>query len=70
MKYQRSRTHCSNVISKGKVFKKIGQTPRSGSQGKQNGIHRKVLSQGILICNIKALALTVQKLLAKSKFQR
>ena len=37
---------------------------------KNNGTHGKVLSQGILMWNIKALTLTVQKLLAKLKFQR
>ena len=33
-------------------------------------MHGKVLPQGILMWNIKALALTVQKLLARLKFQR
>ena len=41
-----------------------------GHKVKKNGTHRKVLSQGILKWNIKALALTVQKLLARLKFQR
>ena len=49
-------------------------TPRPafafGDAGKNIGTHWKVLSQGILILNIKALALTVQKLLARLKFQR
>ena len=30
-----SGNHCSEVISKVKVFKKMGQTPRSRSQGKK-----------------------------------
>ena len=41
MKYQSSSTHCSQVIGKVKVFQKMGQTPRSRSQGKiypQNGL--------------------------------
>ena len=48
----------------------MGQTLRSKSQGKNNGTHGKVLSQGIFMRNIKALALTVQKLLTRLKFQR
>ena len=51
----------------------MGQTPSSRSQGKKNnGTHRKVISQGILMWNIKALALTVQKLLhvARVKYQK
>ena len=48
----------------------MGQTPRLKSQGKNNGTHGKVLSQGIFMRNIKALALSVQKLLARLKFQR
>ena len=40
-----------------------------GHSVKNNGTHRKVLSQGILMWNIKTLALTVQKLLARLKFQ-
>ena len=47
----------------------MGQTPRSRSQWKKNnGIHRKVLSQEMLMCNIKALVLTVIKVLARLKF--
>ena len=48
----------------------MGQTPRSRSQGHNNATHGKVLSQGIFMWNIRALALTVQKLLAMLKFQR
>ena len=48
MKYQSYSAHCSKVISKVKVFnKKMGQTPRSRSQGK-NGTTGMILSQGIL----------------------
>ena len=46
----------------------MDQTPRS--MVKNIGTHRKVLSQGILMWNIKALALTVQMLLAKLKFSK
>ena len=42
-------------------FSKIVQTPKSRSQGKKKiGTHGKVLSQGILMRNIKALAFTVK----------
>ena len=68
MKYQSSSTHCSKVISKVKVFEKW--IKRQGHRVKNNGTHGKFLSQGIIMCNIKALALTVQKLLARLKFQR
>ena len=43
----------------------MGKFPRSGAQGQNIGIHRKVLSLEILMCNKKALALTVQNLLAR-----
>ena len=42
----------------------------SRSHGQNNGINGRVLEQGILMWNIKAVALTVQKLLARLKFQR
>ena len=32
-------------------------------------VSRKVLAQGIFMCNFKSLALTVQKLLARLKFK-
>ena len=41
-----------------------------GHKVKNNGTHGKVLSQGMFMWNIKALALIVQKLLARLKFQR
>ena len=68
MKYQSSSTHCSKVICKVKVFKKYVKLKGQGHRVKNNGVHGKVLSQGILMWNIKALALTVQKLFAKLKF--
>ena len=49
VKYQRSSTHSSKVISKVKVFKKWVKL-RGQSHGVQNnGTHGKVLSQGILM---------------------
>ena len=49
-----------------KWFKLQGQ----GLRVKNNGTHRKDLSQGIFMRNIKALAITVQKLLARLKFSK
>ena len=68
VKYQNSSTHCSKVISKVKVLKKWVKHQCQGV--KNNGTHGKVLLQGILIWNTKALALTVLKLVARLKFQR
>ena len=48
--------HCSKVKLQG-----------HGHKVKNNGTHRKVLSQGILMRNTKALTLFVQKLLARLK---
>ena len=65
VKYQSSITHVhySNVISKGKIFKKWVKLQGQVHRVKNNGTHEnKVLSQGILKWNIKALAPTVQKL--------
>ena len=58
------------VISKVKVLKKKVKLQFHGNIVKNNGTHPRVLSQGILMWNIKALALTVQKFLAKLNFQR
>ena len=70
VKYQSSSPHCSKVISKVKVFKKWVKLQGQDHRVKNNGNHIKVLSQGILMWNIKALALTVQKLLARLKFSK
>ena len=58
------------VISKVKVFQKWVKLQGLGHRVKYNGTLGKVLSQGILMWNIKALALTVQKLLARVKFSK
>ena len=65
VKYQNSSTHCSKVISKVKDFKKWVKLQSQGHRVKNNGTHGKVL-----LWNIKALILTVQKLWAMLKFQR
>ena len=60
VKYKSSSTRCSKVISKVKVFPKIWiKLQGQGHRFKNNGIHGKVLLQGIFMSNIKALALTV-----------
>ena len=70
MKYQSSSEHSMFKSNKQglsfpkKLFKLQGQ------KVKNNGTHGKFSSQGILRWNIKALDLTVQKLLAKLKFSK
>ena len=70
VKYQQSSNHCSTFISKLKVFKRWVKLQSQCRRVKNIGTHGKVLSQGILMRNIKALALIVQKLSARLKFQR
>ena len=41
-----------------------------GHKDKYLDTSRKILSQEMLMCNMKALALTVQKLLARLKFSK
>ena len=57
VKYQGSSTHYTKVISKIKVFEKIGQSQKVNN----NGSHGEVLLLGILMWNIKAKVLNVQK---------
>ena len=70
MQYESSSTYCLKVIIKVEVFKKWVKLQGQGHRVKNNGTQGKVLSQGILNDMLKALALTVQKLLARFKFQR
>ena len=70
VKNQSSSTHYSKVISKIKVFKKYVNLSGQGHKVKHNETYGKVLSQGILMWNIKVLALTVQMLLARLKFSK
>ena len=60
----------SKLITKVKVFKKWVKLQGQSHSVKHNGTHGKVSSYGILMWNIKALALTVQKLLTRLQFQR
>ena len=48
----------------------MGQFQGQGHGVKNNGTHFKVLSQGILMWNIKALVITVQRFLASLKFSK
>ena len=54
--------HCSKVINKVQVFKKEGKVQGQGHRDKTVGTKGKVLSQSILMWNIKAQAFIVQKL--------
>ena len=70
MKYQSSSSHCSKVIYKIKVFTKWVKHQDQGHRYKNNGTLEKLLSQGITMRNIKALALTVHKLVARLNFTK
>ena len=50
------------------VLPKVSQIQGQGNKVKNIGINRKVLSQGIDMCNIKALSLLVQKLWPRVSF--
>ena len=69
MNYQSSSTHRSKANSKVKVFKKWVKVQGQDHRVKNNGTHGKVLSQEIFMWHSKALALTVQKLLAMIEWQ-
>ena len=58
------------LLARLKFSKKWVKIQGQGHRVKNNGAHGKVLSQAILMWNIKALAFTVLKLLARLKFQR
>ena len=60
MKYESHISFGSKVIAKVKFFQKYVKS--KGQEVKKFGIHRKVLSQGIHLCNIKALSPFVKKL--------
>ena len=59
-------SHGSKVMAKIKIFKIV--TQRSRSQGQNFVSNGKVLSEGIYMENMQALALAVQKLWPKLKF--
>ena len=68
LKCQSSSTHCSKDISNVNVFKKMGQTQRSRSQCQKKWYPLKgLITKNTHVIYIKALALTVQKLLAKRR---
>ena len=51
-----------------KVFEKKVKLQGQGHEDKNYGTMWKILSQGIHICNMKALSLLVRKLLSRLKF--
>ena len=59
---------CSKVMRNVKVFTKWVKLQGQGHRVKDNSNHGKVFSQEILMPNIRALTLSVQKLLARLKF--
>ena len=67
MEYQGFSSHCWTVISNVKVFKKYGKLQDQAV--KNVGTQGKDLSLRKYMCNMEALALTVQKLLKKLQFQ-
>ena len=62
MKYKSPISCGSKVVAKVKFFQKKVKSQGQGHKVKNFGIDRKVMSQGIHLCNIKALSLSVQKL--------
>ena len=68
VKYQSSNSHSSNIKSKIKVVFFKSKSKVNKFQNIDN--HRKVLSKEILMWNIKAIAPTVQRLLARLNFSK
>ena len=68
VQYESPITSALKVMAKVKVFSKVGQTSSQGHKVKNYGTMRKVLSQGIHMCNMKALSLLVRKLWPRLKF--
>ena len=62
MKYESPTSFGSKVLTKVKFFQKKVKSQGQGQEVKNFGIDRKVLSQGIRLCNIKALSPLVKKL--------
>ena len=62
VKYESPISFGSKVVAKVKFFQKKVKSQGQGHKVKIFCIDRKVLSQGIHLCNIKALSLLVQKL--------
>ena len=65
MKYQSSSTHCSKVISKIEVFKKRVKLQGQGHRVKNNGTHRKVLSQGIFRLKVLSSSTHCSRVISK-----
>ena len=70
VKYQTSRTHCSKVISKVKVFKKWVKLQGQGHRVIKIWYPRKGLTTGNIHVKYPSSSTYCQKLLARLKFQR
>ena len=62
VKYESPISFGSKVMAKVKFYQRLVKSQGQGHEVKNFGIDRKVLSQGIHLCNIKALSLFVKKL--------
>ena len=68
VQYESSITPGKKVMAKVKLFQKWVKLQGQGHEVKNYGTMRKVLSQGIHMCNMKALSLLVRKLWPRLKF--
>ena len=68
VQYESPISSCKKVMAKVKVFKKKVKLQGQDHKVKNYGTNRKVLSQRIHMCNMKALSLQVRKLLQRFLF--
>ena len=68
MKYESCSSNGLEVMAKVKVLKSSLKVKVKGHWVKNFGSNWKILSEGIYMCNMKGLALMVQKLWPKLKF--
>ena len=68
VQYERPSSYGSKVIAKAKVFKNSSKVKVKGHWVKNFGSNGKILSEETYMCNMKGLALMVQKLWPKLKF--
>ena len=68
MQFENPSSSDLKVMTKVKVFEKYVKLQSQGHQVKNYDMMRKILSQGMHICNIKALAVLIWKLLPRLKF--
>ena len=70
MQFESPISYGSKVTMKVKVFKMYVKGHGLGHTVKKFGTDGKVLSQGVHMCNMKAISLTVQKLGSRLKFSK